>query len=87
LQTQYFTQYNEYLRQKEGLEYYEQIGLKQANEIIRISEVSYKLGEIGYVEYIQNLTMAFETKLSYIEALNIYNQAIIELNYITAEGQ
>lgn len=83
LQTQYLTQYNEYLKQKEGLDYYEQIGLKQADEIVRISQISYKLGEIGYVEYIQNLTMAFDTKLKYLEALNLYNQAIIELNYVT----
>ncbi|WP_121355974.1 CusA/CzcA family heavy metal efflux RND transporter [Flavisolibacter nicotianae] len=83
LQTQYFAQYNEYLKQKEGLDYYEQIGLKQADEIIRISGVSYRLGEIGYVEYIQNLTMAFDTKLKYLETLNQYNQAIIELNYVT----
>jgi cobalt-zinc-cadmium resistance protein CzcA len=83
LQVQYLTQYNEYLKQKEGLDYYEQVGRKQADEIIRISQISYKLGEIGYVEYIQNLTMAFDTKLKYLEALNLYNQAIIELNYVT----
>ncbi len=82
LQTQYLTQYNEYLKQKEGLDYYETNGLKQADQIIRISQISYKLGEIGYMEYIQNLTMAFDTKLKYLEALNLYNQAIIELNYI-----
>ena len=85
LQTQYLTQYNEYLKQKEGLDYYETIGLKQADEIIRISQISYKLGEIGYVEYIQNLTMAFDTKLKYLEALNLYNQTIIELNYVNGK--
>ena len=85
LQTQYLTQYNEYLKQKEGLDYYETIGLKQADEIIRISQISYKLGEIGYMEYIQNLTMAFDTKLKYLEALNLYNQAIIELNYVNGK--
>ncbi len=85
LQTQYLTQYNEYLKQKEGLDYYETIGLKQADQIIRISQISYKLGEIGYMEYIQNLTMAFDTKLNYSEALNLYNQAIIELNYVTGK--
>ncbi|MEJ7829421.1 MAG: CusA/CzcA family heavy metal efflux RND transporter, partial [Segetibacter sp.] len=82
LQTQYLTQYNEYLKQKEGLDYYEAIGLEQADEIIRISQISYKLGEIGYMEYIQSLTMAFDTKLKYLEVLNLYNQAIIELNYV-----
>ncbi len=85
LQTQYLTQYNEYLKQKEGLDYYETIGLKQADEIIRISQISYKLGEIGYMEYIQNLTMAFDTKLKYLEALNLYNQAIIELNNVNGK--
>jgi cobalt-zinc-cadmium resistance protein CzcA len=85
LQTKYLTQYNEYLKQKEGLDYYEQIGLRQANEIIRISQLSYKLGEIGYVEYIQNLTLAFDTKLKYLEALHLYNQAIIELNYVNGK--
>jgi cobalt-zinc-cadmium resistance protein CzcA len=85
LQTQYLTQYNEYLKQKEGLDYYETIGLKQTDEIIRISQISYKLGEIGYMEYIQNLTMAFDTKLKYLEALNLYNQAIIELNYVNGK--
>ncbi|HEV8079708.1 MAG TPA: CusA/CzcA family heavy metal efflux RND transporter [Chitinophagaceae bacterium] len=85
LQTQYLTQYNEYLKQKEGLDYYETIGLKQADEIIRISQISYKLGEIGYMEYIQNLTMAFDTKLKYLEALNFYNQTIIELNYVNGK--
>ncbi|MEJ7828834.1 MAG: efflux RND transporter permease subunit, partial [Segetibacter sp.] len=85
LQTQYLTQYTEYLKQKEGLDYYETIGLQQADEIIRISQISYKLGEIGYMEYIQNLTMAFDTKLKYLEALNLYNQAIIELNYVNGK--
>ena len=85
LKTQYLTQYNEYLKQKEILEFYESIGLKQANDIIRISQVSFKLGEIGYVEYIQNLTMAFDTKIKYLEALNLYNQAIIELNYVNGK--
>ncbi|NCI47418.1 CusA/CzcA family heavy metal efflux RND transporter [Sediminibacterium soli] len=83
LQAQYLSQYNEYLKQKEGLDYYEQIGLQQTDKIIRISQVSYRLGEIGYVEYIQNLSMAFDTRLKYLDALNQYNQAIIQLNYIT----
>jgi cobalt-zinc-cadmium resistance protein CzcA len=82
LQTQYLQQYNEYLKQKDALDYYETIGVQQANEILRISQVSYNLGEIGYVEYIQNLTEAFNIRINYLEALNLYNQAIMELNYL-----
>jgi cobalt-zinc-cadmium resistance protein CzcA len=85
LQTQYLTQYNEYLKQKEGLDYYETIGLKQADEIVRITQISYKLGEIGYMEHIQNITIAFDTKIKYLEALNLYNQSIIDLNYVNGK--
>ena len=65
--------------------YYETIGLKQAEEIIRVSQISYNLGEIGYIEYIQNLTQAFDTKLKYLAALISYNQAIILLNYLNGK--
>jgi cobalt-zinc-cadmium resistance protein CzcA len=37
LQSNYLMQYNEYLKAKEGLQYYETTGLKQADDIIRIS--------------------------------------------------
>jgi len=30
------------------------------------------VGEIGNVEYIQNLTRAFSTKLSYLDAFTLY---------------
>ena len=41
-------------------------------------------GEIGYVEYIQNLTQATNIKSQYLDYLNQYNQTIININYLTA---
>jgi cobalt-zinc-cadmium resistance protein CzcA len=68
----------------EALRYYEEAGLKQAAEQIRIAQFAYSKGEIGYVEFIQNMTQAMNTRLSYLSALRDYNQAVIELNYLTS---
>jgi len=82
LQSNYAIQYNEYLKAKEGLQYYEATGLKQADDIFRISNTAYTKGEIGYMEYIQNLQTAINTRLQYADAVNQFNQSIILLNYL-----
>lgn len=82
LQNNFAVQYNEYLKAKESLQYYETTGLKQAEDIIRISNTAYTKGEIGYMEYIQNLQTAINTKLQYTDAVNQFNQSIILLNYL-----
>ena len=78
----YDTYRNEYAKAKNALDYYSLHGNKQAGEIIRISQISYEKGEIGYIEYIQNLKIAVEIHLQYANAINDYNQTIIMLNYL-----
>ncbi|GHV10014.1 hypothetical protein FACS1894162_2190 [Bacteroidia bacterium] len=85
LQNAYSVQYNEYLRAKESLAYYETAGIAQADEIMQTAQTAYNLGEIGYMEYIQNLQTAIAIKLQYADALNQFNQAIIALNYLKGE--
>lgn len=53
LQNIYALQYNEYLKAKESLTYYETTGVTQANHMVRVANASYQIGEIGYMEYIQ----------------------------------
>ena len=76
------TETKEVPKAKEGLQYYETTGLKQADDIIRISNTAYTKGEIGYMEYIQNLQTAINTRLQYTDAVNQFNQSIILLNYL-----
>lgn len=78
----YNQQLQEYKKWNEQLSYYESAGLKQSEEIIKNAEVNYRSGNIGYIEYIQNLTQAFNIKLQYLNALNQYNQSIININYL-----
>ncbi|GHU93368.1 acriflavine resistance protein B [Bacteroidia bacterium] len=86
LQNACSVQYNEYQKAKESLAYYETAGIAQADEIAQTAQTAYHLGEIGYMEYIQNLQTAIGIKLQYADALNSFNQSIIVLNYLQGEN-
>lgn len=82
IQKTYQSYINEFVKDQKNLEYYKSVGIKQANEIQRISQLSYEKGEINYIEYIQNLKTVVEINLQYANALNQYNQTVIMLNYL-----
>ncbi len=66
----------------EELTYYSNDGLALANTMTGLAIKSYKAGEIGYLELIQNITQSYEIKKNYLQALNNYNQSVITLNYL-----
>jgi cobalt-zinc-cadmium resistance protein CzcA len=81
LQKEYQAAINACENAKASVDYYIHTGNKQAEEMARISQLSYEKGEIGYVEYIQNLKTVAEIHLQYANAVNELNQAIIRLNF------
>lgn len=74
-----YEQRNECEKALHTISYYKDKGLKQADELIRIAQVSYEQGEIDYIELMDNIRAASEIRLQYIEAVNQYNQAMIKL--------
>ena len=64
------------------LKYYQTECLPMAESIINAAQLSYKSGDIGYIEYIQNIKDAIKIKTDYLAAINSYNQTIIQLNYL-----
>lgn len=64
------------------LDYYESKVLPQADEILKAAEKSYRSGDIGYLEYIQSLTLVVGIKTQYLDSVNFYNQTIINRNYL-----
>ncbi|MDX1828882.1 MAG: CusA/CzcA family heavy metal efflux RND transporter [Lutibacter sp.] len=70
---------------KTSLVYYETKGLQLADKLFAFSNKAYKEGEIGYVEYIANLEQAAQIKRDYLVKLNLYNQTINEINYLTGK--
>lgn len=74
-----------YHKFKQLVTYYLNVGLKQADEQLRIAQVSFNLGEIGYIEYIQNTSTAVQAKLAYLETVSQLNQSAIQLQYLKGE--
>lgn len=82
LSTEYQQAFQQYTRYRERVEFYERNTLQLANEQIRVSLIAFRLGEIEYVELFQNLSQATETRLQYLEAVRLLNEAIININYL-----
>ncbi|MFM9944445.1 MAG: CusA/CzcA family heavy metal efflux RND transporter [Bacteroidia bacterium] len=59
--------------------YYETTANSQAELILKHTEIGFKAGEIGYMEYIQSLNRISTIKNGYLEALNQYNQVVISI--------
>lgn len=72
---------DELQKNQELLSYYETTGLVQADAIIKAANISYRAGEIGFAELTQFLTQAIDIQKNYLDVINLYNQAAIQLNY------
>ena len=68
-------------RSGEALRFYETIGLRQANDIIEAATLGFRAGDISFADLSQFLTQAISIRQNYLDALNEYNQAVIEYNY------
>lgn len=82
LAMQYQQELQNYTQHKSIADYFNSVGLKQADEQLRIAQVSYDLGEIGYIEFIQNMALAVQSKLSYLQTVNQLNQSVIQLQFL-----
>jgi cobalt-zinc-cadmium resistance protein CzcA len=67
------------------LSYYKDKAVPQAELIIESAQKSLENGAINYVEYFQNLNQGLELKFNYLNTLNEYNQAIIDLEYLIGQ--
>ncbi|GEP96589.1 CusA/CzcA family heavy metal efflux RND transporter [Chitinophaga cymbidii] len=63
------------------LHFYESSGLQQAEEIIKAASLAWRAGEISFAELSQFLTQAIGIRQNYLDALNTYNQSVIQYNY------
>ncbi len=68
-----------------SVRFYEEEGLQLAEEQIRAAEFGYKTGEVEYIAFIQNLTQAISLREDYLNSLQQYNLAVIELNRLSGD--
>ncbi|RYG04051.1 MAG: CusA/CzcA family heavy metal efflux RND transporter, partial [Chitinophagaceae bacterium] len=67
------------------LRYFERTGLKQADLMIRNAMLSFKNGDIGYVEWTVIMNNAVNIRTGYLDAIQAYNLSAIETLYLTAQ--
>ncbi len=82
LATIYLQQFEQQKQYLEQLNYYKAEGLPMAESIITSAQRLYKSGDIGYIEYAQNLKDANKIKTDYLTVLNNYNQTVINIQYL-----
>jgi len=63
------------------LQYYNQVGLGHADQLLEINRVKFENEDIDYTEYTQKTDEAFRIRLDYLETLNNYNQTAIQLEF------
>lgn len=85
LNTEYAKAQADFVQYKDNLNYFETIGLAEADEILRNSRESFRLGSINYYQYIQNLELSYTLRQNYLETLRNYNQALNSLIYLKGE--
>lgn len=81
MQSQFKESSLEALKFQQQLEWYENQGMKTADELLRFAKKSYAAGAIDYLEYVKGIEQAVDIKLAYLNALYGYNQSIIDLQY------
>jgi cobalt-zinc-cadmium resistance protein CzcA len=73
--------WEQYARAAGQLDYYRQEGLRYASLILSAAAKGYRAGNIGYVEYVQNIKEATTIREGYLRTVNEYNQAVIRIDY------
>ena len=71
-----------YQKNRQALVYYRESALPQAALIREQVTKSYRAGEIGYIELLQNLRTVSEIQTGYLAALNDLNQTLINLDFL-----
>ncbi|MFN3467801.1 MAG: TolC family protein, partial [Candidatus Brocadiales bacterium] len=70
--------YEVFLASQKGLEAYENI-VPEMEESLKLNELTYMEGKVGFVEFVLFQNNLIEAKISYLEALLGYYRAIVDL--------
>ena len=79
LQNRYAQWGQEYQIALQNLEYYEQLALPQARNVLRIADLSRRNGEIGYAEWSLALGQYVGIQNGFLEAMRRHNTVVLDL--------
>lgn len=76
---------SQYQMTKKTLEYYEEIGLKNANLISTTATKQFSNGEINYLEWVMLMNQSISLQNDYVNALYQFNESVAQLNYLSTK--
>ncbi|MNY12835.1 hypothetical protein D3C86_1459380 [compost metagenome] len=86
MQSQLINQHEQQLQQlhtfQSLVDYYKATALPNADLITKNAGKAYMNGDISYVEYVQGLETALGIRTNYINAVNNFNQTVINLQFL-----
>jgi len=82
LKGEYENAYQQFLKFKTSLEYYEANTLPTGRVIEHNAVINYQTGNIGYVEFSQGINRAIAIEQGYLDLLNQYNHAILFIEFL-----
>jgi cobalt-zinc-cadmium resistance protein CzcA len=82
LQSKLEKAWQEYEKYNKAVAYYQQNAIKQSDVIINTANLSYRNGQINYIEWGTLINQAINIKTQYLEALRQLNMAESELHYL-----
>jgi cobalt-zinc-cadmium resistance protein CzcA len=69
----------------EELAYYLEYGKVLSKELSRSALLGYQEGEIDFYRFVLSIDQAIQMELTHLESLFLYNQTVLEINYLTLE--
>ncbi|MEN9598664.1 MAG: hypothetical protein RL596_975 [Bacteroidota bacterium] len=82
LQTKVQAALGEYERYAKAVDYYQQIGKKQADLLIKTANLNYKNGQIGYIEWGTLINQSIQINMQQLEAIRMLHITAAELHYL-----
>ncbi len=75
----------QYKQQQESIRYFENVGLKQADLVIKQAGLGYTKGDLSYLEWSQAIQQSIQVQIGYFEALRALNRTAIEIEFLNGK--
>lgn len=85
LQGEFARTVQEYRALRSTVQYYENTVLPQAEIILQNAQLGFNAGEIDYVAFVQGVNQALTIRTNYLNAINQYNQSVINLEFLLGQ--
>jgi len=81
----YLSLKDEYSKYLASVNYYEEQAIPEADLIIDQSSRIYKAGAMDYLDFVLNMNRALSIKQNYLDAINNFNQTIINIEFLAGK--